>query len=276
VSLIDKTYFVGELDIPNWSNANVAARLQLFIDKYEARFLKQLLGNDLYTDFIAGIQEDPMDELWSNLLYGAGLWSGLVQMDSSLAASVLAAGNTAVVVGRGQAYDPAPDTSTTTIPPAYVGRTFRFLQRGFGQYRSDELTIAGDQLTLPAGFIFSDGDTYFYDAPYSLSLTGESTSKQSLIANYVYYWWMRDSATKTMGVGEGQPQLENATRTNNAQKMARAWNEMADGVRTLYEWLDENKTLYPNWPAYNYGTTWRPGFGWRHNDLLSPINTFNL
>jgi hypothetical protein len=76
MSLIDKTYFVGELDIANTSNASVEARLQWFIDKYEPEFLLALLGAALYANYIAGIvvtDPDPIPEQWIALQDVQGL-----------------------------------------------------------------------------------------------------------------------------------------------------------------------------------------------------------
>ncbi len=76
MSLIDKTYFVGELDIANTSNSNVEARLNLFIQKYEAEFLRTLFGLDLYTAYLAGIDvtaPDPVPDEWIALQVFEGL-----------------------------------------------------------------------------------------------------------------------------------------------------------------------------------------------------------
>lgn len=48
MSLIDETYFIGELSIPNVSNVAIAERLQFFIDKYEKQFLQELFGYELW------------------------------------------------------------------------------------------------------------------------------------------------------------------------------------------------------------------------------------
>lgn len=48
MSLIDETYFVGELNIPNTSTVAILERLHVFIEKYEQQFLQDLLGYELW------------------------------------------------------------------------------------------------------------------------------------------------------------------------------------------------------------------------------------
>jgi hypothetical protein len=60
IPFLTTSYFVGDLLIPNLTTTTAAgtaniAELQWFIDVYEIKFLKYLLGEDLYTEFAAGI-----------------------------------------------------------------------------------------------------------------------------------------------------------------------------------------------------------------------------
>lgn len=59
MSLIDSTYFVGDLTIPNTDVDAVQEALTWYITKYEDLFLRKLLGYPLYKAFIAGITPDP-------------------------------------------------------------------------------------------------------------------------------------------------------------------------------------------------------------------------
>lgn len=160
MSLIDKTYFVGELDVANTNNANVEARLQWFINKYEPEFLRLILGADLYTNYVAGIvvtAPDPVPAEWVALQDFEGL--------------------------------------------------------------------------------------------------------KTAIASYVYFYYMRDQFTQTVGLGEVKPTAENATASDPSFKMMRAINEAVRWVRenTLVEFLNENVSDYPGWVMpesytyYSYG-----------------------
>lgn len=54
----------GEQKVPNLSNEGVRESLQDAIDKYEARFLKELLGATLAKQFTDGLADDPIDPKW--------------------------------------------------------------------------------------------------------------------------------------------------------------------------------------------------------------------
>jgi len=67
MSIITISDFKGEQSIAQTSNAGVIESTQIFIDKYEKKFLKSLLGNALYIDFVNGLLQDPIDQKWIEL-----------------------------------------------------------------------------------------------------------------------------------------------------------------------------------------------------------------
>jgi len=73
MATITAASFIGEILIPNVSGTGYAeianlASLNVFIDKYEPLFLKELLGDDLYTAYAAGIAVTPTPEAkWTAL-----------------------------------------------------------------------------------------------------------------------------------------------------------------------------------------------------------------
>jgi hypothetical protein len=70
----------------------------------------------------------------------------------------------------------------------------------------------------------------------------------SPIAAYVYYHYMRDLQTQTMGVGETRAASQNAIMASASEKICVAWNKMSEQVKILYEYLDINNTdVYPEW-----------------------------
>lgn len=91
MSLIDSSYFVGELDIPNIDQRPNS--IQDSIDKYEKEVLIILLGQKLYTAFIDGLGASTVDQKWTNLRDGVDFilpysghdvelkWNGLVNAD---------------------------------------------------------------------------------------------------------------------------------------------------------------------------------------------------
>lgn len=68
--LIDKTYFVGDLNIPSIGNQGVEEKLNALIIKYEAECLQKLLGYETWKAFTAGLIVDPVAEKWTNLKNG--------------------------------------------------------------------------------------------------------------------------------------------------------------------------------------------------------------
>jgi hypothetical protein len=134
-----------------------------------------------------------------------------------------------------------------TIPASLVGKPFTVAQRVIGELRPDEYSVTGNQLTLLTGEL-NPGDTYFFKGASVNTETASGTYKTSPIANYVYYWFMRDNHTQTAPVGEVKTTTENAVLANPFLKMARAYNEAAEAVGRLRDYLDANESLY-NWDS---------------------------
>jgi len=276
MSLIDKTYFVGELNIPNTNKPDVEERLTWFIEKHERPFLEQLLGVKLYQAFVNGLIAPTVDQRWTDLIQGkvytnrAGQqarWKGLVpSADHSLILDV--ASSTDIVVGRGSnAYDPIVNSTSVTIPPSIVGKPFQFEQRGFGQLRKDEYTVVGNVLTLLNGWKFDSGNTYFYNV-YSIGISGTpGIVKESIIANYIYFHWMQDKVSNTVGIGEVKTKAENAEVFTPKVKMITAWNELSQEVVSLMDFIQSNRSDYSEWESFMYSRTL---------NYFRPINLFGI
>ncbi len=67
MSIITIHDFKGETKIAQLDNAGVQENLEYFIDKYEYKFLKSLLGKTLADEFIEGLAQDPVEEKWTEL-----------------------------------------------------------------------------------------------------------------------------------------------------------------------------------------------------------------
>lgn len=90
------------------------------------------------------------------------------------------------------------------------------------------------------------------------------TAKVSPIANYVYYWYLRNEETKTTGIGEVVGQANNAVVIGSCTKLSRAWNEMVDYLTGIISFVDTNRSVYQNFcPDYKA-------------DIFFKINSFNL
>jgi hypothetical protein len=273
MALIDRSYFAGgELSLPGLNRIEIQENIDMMILKREPELLTQLFGVKMYADFIQGLGEDPIAQKWTDLLQGVlyepstGVykkWRGLVSVPYSTIGVADATNTISVVVGRGGAYDPTPGSGTTTIPASLVGKPFTIEQRAFGQLLPSEYTVAGNILTLTAPQEFSVDDVYFYKAATVAINQSTGDSKESLIANYVYYWYMRKQATQTTTVGEVATKTENAVRTSPGAKMVRAWNEMVQWIWEMYDFIETRPADYPYLVRDN-DCNWRP------------INTGNL
>lgn len=132
---------------------------------------------------------------------------------------------------------------------------------GWGFYQEFAAAVdASPSVTLEQRWVdLRDGLTYTGIAQYPTLWRGlvNPTTKQSPIANYVYYWWKRDNESQSASMGEKKTAAENARDWTPAFKGARAWNEMVDQVWSLRHYLSvQGTTVYPNWVS-RAGTYWK-------------------
>lgn len=92
-----------------------------------------------------------------------------------------------------------------------------------------------------------------------------NTSKVSPIASYVYWWYMRNQASQTVGMGQAKPAAENAVIVSNIDKMVRSWNEMVDQTNVIAKFINDNKTDYPDYPYTPYWNNDAPFYVWNIN-----------
>lgn len=256
--LIDRSYFVDELNIVKTDETPVQEFLDALIQKRETELLKDILSYPLYKSFLAGLALDPVPQQWTNLLLGCEYtdrfnrlqyWRGLVSAPPALINAVDEATNTSYV-----AISSDVDTQTIPVPAAFVGRTWTVSKRPIGQLRTDEYDVSDDGESVAFTTPVTLNDTYFF---YCNDLSLEQSTgdiKQSLIANYVYYWYVRANVSQASGTGnEVVANMENSIINGAHVKMQRAWNEMTDQIYELIDFLDSNRTTYTDWQwQYRY------------------------
>lgn len=158
--LIDYTFFVGEINIPNSSKAEVKSKLNLFIDKYEKELLQQLLGYPLWKLYDADPTPQRFQDLINGVDYDNSHWRGLVYM------------------------------------------------------------------------------------------SGEN--KFSMIAYYIYYWWMKDQQIWNSGVGTLRPKGDTSEIMPIYLKQMEAWNTFSTQVGELVDYMNNSETSsYPEWIPVN-------------------------
>lgn len=78
------------------------------------------------------------------------------------------------------------------------------------------------------------------------------TSKISPVANYIYYWYMRNAASKTTGTGEKVVKAENAVDNSAHLKAMRAWNEMVSMNKKIVDYLSSTIEAYEKLYPFSY------------------------
>lgn len=92
--LIDYSYFVGKINLPQTGNTDGRADVEAFIADYEPEYLQKVLGYSLWKAFTDGIDgSGAVDQRWTDLLDGADFsydgktwrWPGFVPKPSPVA-----------------------------------------------------------------------------------------------------------------------------------------------------------------------------------------------
>ena len=84
-------------------------------------------------------------------------------------------------------------------------------------------------------------------------------------AQFVYYWYQRNTVTVTSVVGQVKPKTENAVSAIVDFKAAKAYNDSVDGACSLKHYLINNKYAYPDFAA-----------AYQDHYVLTKINAFGI
>lgn len=103
-----------------------------------------------------------------------------------------------------------------------------------------------------------NGKTYTKNG-VSLKWTGliytKGTFKGSLLADYVYYFWLTENASYMTGVGDAKGNPKGATLVNPTQRVVNTWNDFVKA----YQYIYFNNGC--NWFEYNvYNTCYRQNY----------------
>lgn len=273
---IDASYFVGELSIPNTESQGVQERINFFIKKYESIFLQDLLGYSLYKALIAGLNVTPPtlpDQRYLDILFGAEYtdmqgnlqkWKGLIVNDSATynvngnyayhKPSYMKAGTTpGLVPGQSVAVFDGQNGTENLIGWEVIAFRSTIMQPGI-HYSWDSET--GTFTLLVSGDLFGVNEYFTFEFLSRLIPTGSTSDEPgtSLIANYIYYWYIRTGTTQTTGIGEVITLAENSLNANPRKKLASVWNEMHFWVEEFICFMEtmaiNQPTKYPEW-TYN-------------------------
>jgi hypothetical protein len=180
--LIETSYFIGEINIPNAGTGGpVDALVNRFIKLHEPRFLQLALGQSLYSAFMTGL---------------------------------------------GKAADGSYEKVDKGVPADDVAQKWKDLLNG-------------------KEYTGLDGRKYKWNG--FIPLQDSATANESIIASYVYYYFMKNNATQTTGIGENQPNQENGVSVSPRFKMTSAWNKMHFEIGELIRFLKNNMATYTEW-----------------------------
>lgn len=265
-NLIDTSFFIGEIAIPNTGSAEIQEYLQIFIYKYEERCLQGILGYSLYKEFVANPTDQRMLDLINGkeYLFGSILknWKGLVYNSLGLPMTQTVIGysqlaSQQVQAGTTPGFDFDVNTFTfdgTFGKPDWRGQSFVLDRSEFGtmikdlDYSFDIIT--GQLILLAQDDIFAEGQwltVQFDPIPilgYVVATLGVSFS---LIAYYIYYMIMHDKAIWNSGIGTVIPKGDTVISNPPTFKMNWAYNEFARQGRSLCSFLKNNVETYPEW-----------------------------
>lgn len=304
--LIDLSYFITELNIPNTDKLEVQENILWYIQKYEIEILRDALGMDLYRAFMDAlgqtVSKTPVtitsnanitrEDLWIKADSTPGFSSGQNQyVDASLASwqySVELPGSGTLRPGEKIEFIPTGGfrwINGYTIQPneeyvihfspsqSFTGTSqnvwssYLYVTNGL----ADPTKMDQRWVDLLNGKEYIGLDARRHKWQGFIAAIDDTTPKKSIIANYVYYYWMRNNATHTTGTTEVVANAENAINVSNNAKAMSAWNEMVDWLHEMIWFLDTANAY-----DYNYYPGW-----WLQNRYYllkkyKKINLFNL
>ena len=255
--IIDYTYFVNRLNLPQTGNTEGRADVQAYIDDYEPEYLRCVLGLELYDAFIAGIDGSGLpDDRWLNLLQGADFtkggckyrWNGFAPLLND--GAYVFNGNGGLqefTAGGAGEFDPVAGSDVMILPPDLVGIHLNVYIRGTGWLKAAEYSVAGDQLTLLGGILFNLNTVVFIGPGTGFVFSGANLKKVSPIANYVFYQYVDERVIDFTLVGNVKSTTDNNRIADETPRLVYAWNRMVDMNRLLYHYLKANKAAYPEW-----------------------------
>jgi len=298
MSLINHTYFTDDLLIPGLENSDIQGKVQRFIDKHEPALLQDILGYELFKAFTDALAAGDPDQKWIDLRDGVEftrfngykeMWPGFTGLNgnSGVTASLIRVedalhfqykvgrGYSGGTPGNGDYWEDPAINATELIDERLNGATKDKLsvrEAGYGDKLHEEYDLrTGGGIILLGSKTFNNNTGWFIDyqkvSRVEVPEVVDTEVKQSLIANFVYCRYMKNEHTQSVRLGEVKPALQNAEQYNAGAKIVRAWNEMAEWISIMAEFLEVNRATYPEWDNHNKGVVRR---------RYHPINQFGI
>lgn len=154
-----------------------------------------------------------------------------------------------------------PDNeATNSLLDLYIEKYEKeFLQRLLGITVYNDLVTAYSSTPYDQKWIdLIEGKTYsYYGTDYSYfgiapGFQGTAFFRESPIANFIYYWFMRGTETQTTSGGEVKTKNENSINTGAGMKVTKAWNEMSKWECDFRQYINAYQTTYNLPYSWNY------------------------
>lgn len=274
MSLINSSYFIGERNVPNSTYPDVLSTLNNLIDVHEKKYLQRALGYELFKNFMAGLLEVTIEPRFLDILFGKEFtgvdgrlkkWMGLISVTEETPSIEISTSSVGIdlffTVGIGSA--PA-DGDDTYVNSSLANKQYKVIQRVYGPLEAlkddnSNVVTADIQINSSGGFTwlngikFSDADKYLIELQTAtLDVTDVEIVPEpdSPIADYVYYYWLKNMHTQTAGIGQVKTDAQNAHVVSPKYKACDTWNNMAEKTSFLYELLRVNIADYPEYELY--------------------------
>lgn len=275
--IINKSFFVREIILPNLTSPAEENKLNEFIARYEHQCLLDNLGYPLYkafgsessqrmTDLLIGAEYyDGEGELrkWQGLIHGAVQGFSHVYLASVRGDEQIRVGTTpGLVSGESTALFDGSEVSVGVNRPDYRGWNIvpsELTGRGIlvkdVDYSWD--TATGLFTLLGVNDKFVQGVYYninFDKKADSLANDIPTTNDVSLIAHYIYFYYQQAIASRSNRTGTSVSKQEAGFSVSPAQKMADAWNFFSDEVyaMTHFLWLKKDGSGVRVYPEFSY------------------------
>lgn len=108
-----------------------------------------------------------------------------------------------------------------------------------------------------------DGKEYQQDSVYRKWRGFKNTTKESLIANYVFYQYTIYGSEFNSTFGLKQVNSENSTFADYRRKQARVYNQMVDWISELDDFIQYSNSITETYPNYE-------------PEVIRKVNIFNI
>lgn len=268
--LVTPDLFFGEINIPNTSQQEVNESLLIEIGFRENECLKDLLGYSLFNAFIT----NPTEQRFSDLINGKEYsdvngdlqkWNGLVYTNTSLPANP-------IIIGYSQKEEVQVQAGTTVGIVVGLNSFVFDGTDGTEDWRGYEITVnrseygvmiknvdySWDKVTgiftlLKSGDVFTSNQWFtvnFFPQRIVSYVTDGNIYYFSLIAFYIYFYYMKDKTIWNSGTTTVVPKGNSAINASAALKMENAYNIYFRQARDLANFMISNLDVYPEY-SYN-------------------------